>query len=484
VSELRCETIATHIAPVAAYEALYGGEVNSFLYESLESRGSRGRYSFIGGRPRIIVRSRGRDIEVERNKVIERCTGDPLSVLREIVRGQSRPSVPAPFAGGAVGYLAYDIVRQFERLPDKNPDQLRLPDCYFLVPDEIVVFDHQTREATVLLSDDSAKPRGEEIGRVLKTPLTPIPSPPEAEGEGRKKNSPFSRLSGRGDGGEGSSGFSPLHSNTTRGQFESNVERAKEHIRAGDIFQVVLSQRFEFPVTTSPLALYQSLRVTNPSPYMYFLGLDGHAVIGSSPEILAKLSGRRVSVRPLAGTRPRGQTPGEDDALEADLRSDVKENAEHLMLVDLARNDLGRICDFGSIKVSDMQTVEKYSRVMHLVSHVDGNLRSGFDAFDVVRTTFPAGTVSGAPKIRAMEIIDELEPTRRGLYAGAIGYFDAAGDMDLCIAIRMILVQGSRGYIQAGAGIVADSDPSCEYQETLNKANAMMRAVQLAGATP
>jgi anthranilate synthase component 1 len=213
---------------------------------------------------------------------------------------------------------------------------------------------------------------------------------------------------------------------------------------------------------------------------MYFLNLDGHSVIGSSPEILAKLAGRRVSVRPLAGTRPRGQTAERDQALEAELRADAKEAAEHLMLVDLARNDLGRICDFGSIAVSDMMQIERYSRVMHLVSHVEGNLRAGRDAFDVVRTTFPAGTVSGAPKIRAMEIIDELEPTRRGLYAGAIGYFDVSGDMDLCIAIRMILVKGERGYIQAGAGIVADSDPSCEYQETLNKANAMMRAVELA----
>ena len=272
-----------------------------------------------------------------------------------------------------------------------------------------------------------------------------------------------------------------LASNIPRPQFESHVERAREYIRAGDIFQVVLSQRFEFPVTSPALALYKALRLTNPSPYMYYLNLEGHTVIGSSPEILAKLSGRRVSVRPLAGTRPRGKTDAADAALEAELRADAKEAAEHLMLVDLARNDLGRICDFGSIQVSEMMTVERYSRVMHLVSHVEGNLRANCDAFDVVRTTFPAGTVSGAPKIRAMEIIDELEPTRRGLYAGAIGYFDVSGDMDLCIAIRMILVQGQRGFIQAGAGIVADSDPSREYEETLNKANAMMRAVELAG---
>jgi anthranilate synthase component 1 len=418
-------------------------------------------------------------VEVWRNKFVERRSVDPLEALREIVKSQSRPPVPTPFAGGAVGYLSYDIVRQFEKLPDKNPDDLNLPDCYFLVPDEIVVFDHQTGQATVcLVQDDESNSRLRKVLDGLKTPLTPGPFPSEAEGEGRKKDSPLSRLCERRDGGEG------LRSNLTREQFEANVERAKEYIRAGDIFQVVLSQRFEFPVTTSPLGLYQALRITNPSPYMYFLNLDGHAVIGSSPEILAKLSGRTVSVRPLAGTRPRGGTPSEDDALETDLLADAKENAEHLMLVDLARNDLGRICDFGSIQVSDMHTVEKYSRVMHLVSHVDGNLRSGCDAFDVVRTTFPAGTVSGAPKIRAMEIIDELEPTRRGVYAGAIGYFDAGDDMDLCIAIRMILVRGNRGFIQAGAGIVADSDPGCEYQETLNKANAMMRAVQLAGATP
>jgi anthranilate synthase component 1 len=462
-----CHTVSTPVAPVAAYEGLYAGAANTFLYESLESRGSRGRYSFIGGRPRIILQSRGREVAIRRGDIIERQTADPLDVLREIVRCQPPTVAAAPFSSGAVGYLAYDIVRQFETLPDHNPDELHLPDCYFLVPDEIVVFDHQLGQAFVCLYGAAAKKeRLIQISDALQSTLPPGASAADS-------------------GGEGVRGVDPtLQSNVTRTQFEANVERAREYILAGDIFQVVLSQRFEFKVASSPLALYRALRVTNPSPYMYFLNLDNHSVIGSSPEILAKLSGRRVSVRPLAGTRPRGKNDEADVALETELRADAKEAAEHLMLVDLARNDLGRICDYGSIGVSEMMAVERYSRVMHLVSHVDGNLRAGCDAFDVVRTTFPAGTVSGAPKIRAMEIIDELETTRRGLYAGAIGYFDVSGDMDLCIAIRMILVQGGHGYIQAGAGIVADSDPRREYEETLNKANAMMRAVQLAGASP
>jgi anthranilate synthase component I len=463
VTQPLCEIVSTQAAPVAAYAALYGGERHTFLYESLESRGSRGRYSFIGGRPRIIMQSRGRDIELRRGDSTERRTADPLELLREIVRSQPPTTAPAPFSSGAVGYLAYDIVRQFETLPDRKPDDLHLPDCHFLVPDEIVVFDHLAQQAFVCLFADDQRSRLKQIVDALgacslESQVTP-----------RVSFMPIDSALGTDVGPE---------------QFMANVERAREYIRAGDIFQVVLSQRFKFRVERSPVALYKALRVTNPSPYMYFLNLDGHTVIGSSPEILAKLSGRRVCVRPLAGTRPRGKTPEVDQALEAELRADTKEAAEHLMLVDLARNDLGRICEFGSIALTEMMAVERYSRVMHLVSHVEGNLRAGCDAFDVVRTTFPAGTVSGAPKIRAMEIIDELESTRRGLYAGAIGYFDVSGDMDLCIAIRMILVQGERGFIQAGAGIVADSDPRREYEETLNKANAMMRAVQLAGAMP
>jgi anthranilate synthase component 1 len=457
--------IAVEAAPVAAYEALYSGESQTFLYESLESRGSRGRYSFIGGKPRMIVRSRGRDVELDRGGITERHTADPLDVLREIVCGQPPTVAPAPFSSGAVGYLSYDIVRQFEQLPDRNPDDLHMADCYFLVPDEIVVFDHLTNQVFVCLYGEAAHAeRLQQIVAALST-LTPIPSPAKP-GEGC-------------NGGEFADSLD-LQTNMTRAQYEANVERAREYIRAGDIFQVVLSQRFEFAVRSSPLALYTALRMTNPSPYMYFLNLEDRQVIGSSPEILSKLTGRRVSVRPLAGTRPRGRTQSDDDMLEADLRADAKEAAEHLMLVDLARNDLGRICEYGSIAVSEMMHVERYSRVMHLVSHAEGRLRADCDAFDVVRTTFPAGTVSGAPKIRAMEIIDELEPTRRGLYAGAIGYFDASGDMDLCIAIRMILIRGNRGFIQAGAGIVADSNPQCEYEETISKARAMMRAVQLA----
>lgn len=452
------QVVTGHAAPADVYAALYGTATDTFLYESLEGRGRRGRYSFLGGRPRVVLRSRGGRAELRRPGAIEAVPGDPLDVLRKIVQQAPRPPIAAPFASGAIGFFAYDVVRQFERLTDTNPDDLQVPDAHFIVPDEVLVFDHVDKFIHICLYGDAATDaRLAHITGVLQSC--------------RQETEAF--VSDPGDRGS----ELPFQSNTTQEQYVAAVERAKEYIRDGDIFQVVLSQRFEFAATANPLELYTALRVTNPSPYMYLLNLDGLAIVGSSPESLVRLEGRRVAIHPLAGTRPRGATTDADIALETELRGDLKESAEHLMLVDLARNDIGRVCDFGSVRVQQLMAVERCSRVMHLVSHVEGQLREDCDAVDLLRATFPAGTVSGAPKIRAMEIIDELETVRRGIYAGAIGYLSASGDMDLCIAIRSMVLAGGRGYVQAGAGIVADSDPVREYEETINKARAVLRAV-------
>jgi anthranilate synthase component 1 len=468
VPESRCrsQTVRCVAAPLDVYAALYGGAGDSFLYESLQSHGGRGRYSFLGGRPRLVMRCRRGQVELIRGESREVVAADPFEALRRLARDAPPPAVVAPFASGAVGYLAYDAVRFVESVPDTNPDDLGAPDAYFVVPDEVIVFDHLEGVAHVCLYGAAATDaRLAEVVAALPACargddfLAPATDVDEAEGPA-------------------------VRSNQTREQFTAAVERAKEHIRAGDAFQVVLSQRFEFEAEGNPLRLYAALRRTNPSPYMYLLKFDGVGVLGSSPESLVSLRGRRVEVHPLAGTRPRGATPGADAAAEADLRADAKEAAEHLMLVDLGRNDAGRVCEFGSVRVSRLMAVERCPRVMHLVSDVEGRLRDGADAVDLLRATFPAGTVSGAPKVRAMQIIDDLEPTRRGVYAGAIGYLSATGDLDVCIAIRSIVLRGGRGYVQAGAGIVADSDPGREYQETLDKARGVLRAVALATRRP
>jgi anthranilate synthase component 1 len=455
--------LAARTTPVRAFEALYADEPRAFLYESLEAHGGQGRYSFIGARPRAVLRARRDQIELEIAGQVKTWRGNPLAALRELVRPQTDTPPVAPFCGGAVGYFGYDTVRYFERIADENPDDLNAPDAFFLVPQEVICFDHLDHVVHVLLFQESGHAeRLDEIRGALSTCDGEEPATQTAVGSGADVPD------------------SPLPpSNMTPAEFESMVEQAKEYIRAGDIFQVVLSQRFEFEVTAPPLTLYQALRRTNPSPYMYYLTLDDLHIAGSSPEVLVRLVGRRVVTRPLAGTRRRGRTPEEDAALEAELRTDPKEQAEHVMLVDLGRNDLGRVSEAGSIRLADVLQVERHSRVMHLVSNVEGWLREGLDAVDVLRATFPAGTVSGAPKVRAMEIIESLEPARRGIYAGAIGYLSLLGDMDLCIAIRTMVIRGRRGFIQAGAGIVADSIPRREYQETVNKARALLRAVEL-----
>jgi anthranilate synthase component 1 len=470
--------LPSRAVPLELFQALYHGEASAFLYESLEAHGGRGRYSFIGAKPRAVFTCRGDSLELLLDGASYQESGDPLDALRKLVYVQSDAPPVAPFCGGAVGYLSYDTVRWTESIPGDNPDDLRVPDAHFLFPQEVICFDHRDKLLHVLLY--------QQVGQDQR--LGEIEAALAAIGEGEQTPPPR-----REEGA--AAGVPPVDSNLpksnmTQAQFEAMVTRAKEYIFAGDIFQVVVSQRFEFPLTTAPLRLYQALRLTNPSPYMYYLKLDDLHIAGSSPEMLVTLSGRRVVTRPLAGTRRRGRTPEEDEALAGELRGDQKERAEHVMLVDLGRNDLGRVCEYGSIELSELLEVERHSKVMHLVSNVEGWLRADRDALDVFQAVFPAGTVTGAPKVRAMEIIEELEPVRRGVYAGAIGYFSLLGDLDLCIAIRTIVIRGNQGYIQAGAGIVADSVPRLEYQETLNKAYALMRAVQLAsndtilGATP
>ncbi len=473
--------VPTRATPLALFEALYAGEAHAFLYESLEAHGQRGRYSFIGSRPRAIFSSRGEQIELRVGQRCERMTGDALAALRGLLATQADAPPVAPFCGGAVGYLGYDMVRQCERLPEINEDDLGLPHCVFLFPREVICFDHleklvhvilyeeaghEQRLAEIVAAAERAESRDPELRRVRGAAgLSPAGRPAADEAIADLKPAELGR---------------DFRSNLSREQFEAMVERAREYIRAGDIFQVVLSQRFEFEVSAEPLRLYEALRVTNPSPYMYYLKLDELQVVGSSPEVLVSLTGRRCVTRPLAGTRRRGRTAEEDLALARELQNDPKERAEHVMLVDLGRNDLGRVCEFGSVQVANVLEIEYHSRVMHLVSTVEGWLRADRDALDVFRAAFPAGTVSGAPKVRAMEIIEALEPHKRGVYAGAIGYFSLLGDMDLCIAIRTIVLKGRRGFIQAGAGVVADSVPALEYKETLNKAQALFRAVRLA----
>jgi anthranilate synthase component 1 len=462
--------LPSRAVPLKLFQALYRDEPSAFLYESLETHGGRGRYSFIGAKPRAVFQCHGNELELNVDGVAHRDTAPPLEALRRLIHVQSDAPPVAPFCGGAVGYLSYDTVRWCERIPDENPDDLGVPDAHFLFPQEVICFDHGDKVIHVLLYQEGGqRERLDEIKAALGAigeGEQPRPALPDDDATAGPDASPFSDT--------------PLKSNVTQAQFEHMVTRAKEYICAGDIFQVVVSQRFEFPLTTEPLRLYQALRLTNPSPYMYYLKLDDLHIAGSSPEMLVTLLGRKVVTRPLAGTRRRGRTPEEDEALARELRADKKEQAEHVMLVDLGRNDLGRVCEYDSIELTEVLEIERHSKVMHLVSNVEGWLREGHDALDVFRAVFPAGTVTGAPKVRAMEIIDELEPVRRGVYAGAIGYFSLLGDLDLCIAIRTIVMRGGRGFIQAGAGIVADSVPRLEYKETLNKAHALMRAVQVA----
>ena len=460
--------------PVSAFLKIAGNRPLSFLFESVEGGAVRGRYSIIGFEPDVIWRSVAGKAEIDRSARAKTgkftpCQDAPLESLRALVAESAitLPDALPPMAAGIFGYLGYDMVRLMEKLPSPNPDPIGLPDAILVRPTIVVVFDAVKDTITVVtpvrpekgVSAETALTRASERLSVVVDAL----------------DQPLDHAAAKANAG--SLTVLPA-SNTTPAEYEGMVKAAKEYIAAGDIFQVVLSQRFEAPFELPPFSLYRALRRVNPSPYLYFLDLGAFAIAGSSPEILVKVSGGTVTVRPIAGTRPRGATPHEDKELEAELLADPKERAEHLMLLDLGRNDAGRVSEIGTVKVTDQFFIERYSQVMHIVSNVEGTLSSKHDSIDALAAGFPAGTVSGAPKVRAMEIIDELEKEKRGLYAGAVGYFSAAGEMDTAIVLRTALVKDGVMYVQAGAGIVADSDPKSEQQECVNKAKALFRAAE------
>lgn len=449
--------------PLSLYRRL-AAEPYSFLLESVEGEERIARYSFLGSDPFLIFRSRGERVELERDGAVTVREGNPLEILREVLAGFSGAAMPElpRFWGGAVGYLGYDLVRFVERLPAPPPDDLELPDSVLIFPRRVFIFDHLEHRAwSVAVAPVDGDPAAA-YRRALDLLDAPLPPPREIL---------------RGAGGPTGVPVSPVD----RERFGSWVARAKEYIRAGDIFQVVLSHRLEAPTTAGGLVVYRQLRRLNPSPYMFLLHYPDFELTGASPEMLVRLEDGILRTRPLAGTRARDADPAEDRRLERDLLADAKERAEHVMLVDLGRNDLGRVCVPGSVRVTRLLQVERYSHVMHLSSEVEGRLEPDHTPVDVVAACLPAGTLSGAPKVRAMEIIDELELTRRGPYGGAVGYFGFTGNLDTCITIRTVLLKGGRAYVQAGAGIVADSDPEREYQETLNKAGAVLKALELAG---
>ncbi|MBI2814138.1 MAG: anthranilate synthase component I [Opitutae bacterium] len=456
VIPVRADLLADLETPVSAYAKLRG-QGPAFLLESVEGGEHVSRYSFIGCNPRQIFQARPGD-------------ADPLAALEQEL-GRHRPvSVPGlpPFTGGAVGYLGYEFIHSVEKsVPLAARDELGVPMMWFMLCDSVLAFDRAHQTMRLIVNAHVGADAGAAYDAAcaeLRRMQSALAQPSPLVSAALRESSPARVPPG----------------NLTQPAFEKMVEDSKEFIRAGDIFQIVLSQRFTRGFTASPLDLYRALRTVNPSPYMFLLEAGDFALVGASPEVHVRLTGRKVEIRPIAGTRPRGQTPAEDAALEEELLADAKERAEHLMLVDLARNDIGRVCAFGSIKVPEFMTIERYSHVMHIVSQVEGQLAPERTAFDLMRATFPAGTVSGAPKIRAMQLIAEKEGAQRGSYAGALGYFSYNGNLDSCITLRTALVKDGQVHIQAGAGIVADSVPAAEYQETINKASALFKAIGLA----
>src|SRR5271155_2807383 len=467
------EIIADMETPVSAFQKIDTGD-HSFLFESVEKGNKFARYSFLGASPHLIFQAHGKNITLregakQRDYTIQ---DDPLHELERLMAGyRPVPTDGLPlFYGGAVGYLGFEAVTQFEpTVPRAKKDDLGVPDAYFFITDTLLIFDHLERRIKIVanahITDpthadrayDEAVAKIEELearlARPVRSSLLPVftevtPTEPTV--------------------------------NMTRDQYVKMTEAMQEYIRAGDIFQVVPSQRFEVPFNGAPLDLYRALRLINPSPYMFCLKLGGMALVGSSPELHVRCEEGKVQIRPIAGTRPRGRDAEEDDRLTAELLADPKERAEHVMLVDLARNDVGRVCKFNTVRLTDFMITERYSHVMHIVSNVEGELTPGHSAYDVMRATFPAGTVSGSPKIRAMQIIADMEPTCRGTYAGAVGYFGFSGNLDSCIAIRTILLKDGKAYLQAGGGLVADSTPLGEYQESINKAKAGHKALAMA----
>ena len=466
------EILADLETPVSAFLKIRDGRF-SYLLESVVGGEKWARYSFLGSRPSVILKGVGNGVEMIRNGRTERITGfqNPLEVVRKFMsQYRAVPVAGLPrFFGGVVGYLSYDLVRYFDEIPQRPKPSLGFPNLFLMITDTLLIFDSLTQKIKIVSNAhvgddppkkayDAATAKIDQIIKKLEKPTVRRRNPRAA------KRMP--KIQWR--------------SNMTPKSYEKMVLKAKEYISAGDIFQGVLSQRFGARIHAEPFDIYRALRVINPSPYMYYLQMDDLTVAGSSPEVLVRCEEGKIELRPIAGTRRRGTTDSEDQALMEELLADQKERAEHLMLVDLGRNDVGRVAEMGRVSVDELMVIEKYSHVMHLVSHVQGQLAQGKDAYDVMRACFPAGTVSGAPKIRAMQIIDELEPTQRGLYAGAVGYFSFSGNMDTCINIRTIVTDGHQAYVQAGGGIVADSHPCREYEETVNKAKAVMAAVEMA----
>lgn len=464
--------------PVSAFLKIKKDEF-SFLLESVEGREKIARYSFLGANPSLVFESKGKNILIlyphtgESRRFVTRDT--PLAEIKRIMQDFKSVNVKGlpRFYGGLVGYIGYDTVRFFEDLPDKNPDDLKLPDVMLLLTDTILIFDHLNHTIKIvsncILPKDSRKISETNKARIYYRALRKIEA---IQKEFHKQ------IYDRDKSIEGAGKKAGLHSNFRKDEFEDIVRKAKDYIRKGDIIQVVLSQRFNIKIKNDPFSIYRNLRSINPSPYMFFLKFKSAALIGSSPEMLVRCEDAKIQTRPIAGTRPRGKTEEEDDRLADELLNDQKERAEHLMLVDLGRNDLGRVSHFGKVEVDEFMNVERYSHVMHLVSEVSARLNQNkYDIYDCLKSAFPAGTVTGSPKIRAMEIIDELENLRRGPYAGCVGYFSFSHNLDTCITIRTIIISGNVAYIQAGAGIVADSQPAKEYHESVNKARALVEAI-------
>jgi anthranilate synthase component I len=459
------------LTPVLAYLKIESGVPHAFLLESVEGGEKIARYSFIGCNPYLIIKAKGEVVEIIRGGESKKRKGRLIDVMRKVTERHKAVKLPGlpPFTGGAVGYFAYDTVRWVENIPQKSEDDLQLDDAVLMFFSNVLAFDHVRQQILIisnaLLDDGAANLDSKYQKAVAEISLL----------EGML-NQP-ARIP---EFGNSTTETIKIRSNLSKADYLNAVEKGKEYIKAGDIFQVVLSQRFTASITCEPFNIYRALRMVNPSPYMFYLKLSDHDVIGSSPEMLVKIVDGSAFYRPIAGTRPRGGSDDEDALLAEELKADEKERAEHIMLVDLGRNDLGKVCQYGTVEVADLMFVEKYSHVMHLVSGLRGQLRQEVDRFDALMACFPAGTVTGAPKVRAMEIIDELEPNRRGVYAGAILYLDFSGNLDCCIAIRTLVVKDGKAYIQAGGGIVADSVPEKEFQETINKSRALVKAVEMA----
>jgi len=464
--------------PVSAFLRIASEEPEAFLLESVEGGEHVGRYTFIGVQPYKKMVARGTRITVREGRRESAFDGDIFEELKKALSGHTPARLPGlpPFTAGAVGFFAYDVVRQIERLPSLAKDELRVPDACLMFFDQVLAFDHVKKEIHLMVTADLTRESREgayeravrRLNRMEKRLASVLPARRKKRQDGKLK----------------------VASRTPKAAFLKAVEKTKEYIASGDVFQCVLSQRFDCVPGVDAFEIYRALRIVNPSPYMYFLrfGLKEQGkkrptaahIVGSSPELLVRVHGREVEYRPIAGTRPRSADEVEDKALEADMRGDEKEVAEHIMLVDLGRNDVGRVSEFGSVKVKELMVVERYSHVMHMVSSLEGKLRAGLNAIDAFRACFPAGTLSGAPKIRAMEIIEELEPARRGVYGGSVLYADFSGNLDSCIAIRTLYMDGEKGHFQAGAGIVADSVPEKEFEESVNKARAVVRAIERA----